>query len=70
MGTALLGADNDSYGLFCTVLRHMTAHTFSFLAIAGGGGLVAGALIGEAFENHEDREREEAYDQGQLSFAM
>ena len=36
----------------------------TLLVAAGGGGLLAGALIGDAFEHHEDREREEAYDQG------
>jgi len=32
--------------------------------LAGGAGLVGGALLMDAFEHHEDREREEAYDQG------
>jgi len=28
---------------------------------------VAGGLLANAFENHEEREREEAYDDGQLN---
>ncbi|KAM5540560.1 hypothetical protein V8D89_005591, partial [Ganoderma adspersum] len=32
--------------------------------LAGGAGLVGGALLMDAFENHEDHEREEAYDSG------
>ncbi|KII95984.1 hypothetical protein PLICRDRAFT_170573 [Plicaturopsis crispa FD-325 SS-3] len=31
---------------------------------AGGAGLVGGALLTEAFEDHDDHEREEGYDQG------
>jgi hypothetical protein len=34
------------------------------MVAVGGGGLLGGLLIGEAIEHHEDREREEAYDQG------
>jgi hypothetical protein len=34
--------------------------------LAGGGGLLAGAVIGEAFEHHEEREREEDFDQGYM----
>jgi hypothetical protein len=64
----LLGADD---GMFCTVPRSMTGLTpFPFLAVAGGAGLLGGVVLGEAFENHEEREREEAYDQGQLSFVV
>ncbi|PIL36626.1 hypothetical protein GSI_00315 [Ganoderma sinense ZZ0214-1] len=32
--------------------------------LAGGAGLVGGALLMDAFENHEEHEREEAYDAG------
>ncbi|KAI9063494.1 hypothetical protein FKP32DRAFT_722968 [Trametes sanguinea] len=32
--------------------------------LAGGAGLVGGALLMDAFEDHEDHEREEAYDAG------
>ncbi|KAI0761750.1 hypothetical protein BC629DRAFT_1597274 [Irpex lacteus] len=32
--------------------------------LAGGAGLVGGALLADAFEDHEDREEREAYDQG------
>jgi len=32
--------------------------------LAGGAGLVGGALLMDAFEDHDDREREEGYDQG------
>jgi hypothetical protein len=35
-----------------------------FLALAGGAGLLGGVLLTEAFEHHEDRERQEAYEQG------
>lgn len=31
---------------------------------SGGAGLVGGALLADAFENHEEREEEQAYDQG------
>ncbi|KAG2345023.1 hypothetical protein BDR05DRAFT_144831 [Suillus weaverae] len=31
---------------------------------AGGAGLVGGAILMDAFENHEDNVRDEAYDQG------
>jgi hypothetical protein len=31
---------------------------------SGGAGLVGGALIMDAFEDHEDRVEEQAYDQG------
>ncbi len=50
-----------------TVPRHLTDLTVSF-SVAGGGGLLAGALLTEGFEHHEQREHreeEEAYDQGQ-----
>jgi hypothetical protein len=51
-----------------TVPRHMTGLTpFPFLAVAGGAGLLGGALLGGAFEHHEQEERQEGYDQGQLS---
>ena len=33
--------------------------------LAGGAGLVGGALLMDAFENHEEHEREEAYDAGE-----
>ena len=33
--------------------------------LAGGAGLVGGALLMDAFEDHEDHEREEAYDAGE-----
>jgi mevalonate pyrophosphate decarboxylase len=32
---------------------------------SGGAGLVGGALLMDAFEDHEDRQEEQAYDQGQ-----
>ncbi|KAG1739934.1 uncharacterized protein EDB91DRAFT_1134580 [Suillus paluster] len=32
--------------------------------LAGGAGLVGGALLMDAFEDHEDHERDQAYDQG------
>ncbi|KAF8841298.1 hypothetical protein BDN67DRAFT_532713 [Paxillus ammoniavirescens] len=32
--------------------------------LAGGAGLVGGALLMDAFEDHDEREREEGYDQG------
>jgi hypothetical protein len=32
--------------------------------LAGGAGLVGGALLMDAFEDHEDRVEEQAYDQG------
>ncbi|KAH9942984.1 uncharacterized protein BXZ73DRAFT_74055 [Epithele typhae] len=32
--------------------------------LAGGAGLVGGALLMDAFEDHEDHEREQAYDAG------
>ncbi|KAG1767706.1 hypothetical protein EV702DRAFT_1146175 [Suillus placidus] len=32
--------------------------------LAGGAGIVGGALLMDAFENHEDNVRDEAYDQG------
>ncbi|RPD74612.1 hypothetical protein L226DRAFT_560752 [Lentinus tigrinus ALCF2SS1-7] len=32
--------------------------------LAGGAGLVGGALLMDAFDDHEDREREQAYDAG------
>ncbi|KAF8304796.1 hypothetical protein DL93DRAFT_2090126, partial [Clavulina sp. PMI_390] len=32
--------------------------------LAGGAGLVGGALLMDAFEDHEDHEEREAYDQG------
>ncbi|THH01748.1 hypothetical protein EW026_g1015 [Hermanssonia centrifuga] len=31
---------------------------------AGGVGLIGGALLADAFEDHEDREEQQAYDQG------
>jgi hypothetical protein len=37
---------------------------FLFPAVAGGAGLLGGALLTEAFEHHEHREEEQAYDQG------
>jgi hypothetical protein len=43
---------------------------FPFLAVAGGAGLLGGLALGEVFENHEEREREEGYDQGQSSFVV
>ena len=33
----------------------------------GGAGLVGGALLMDAFEDHEDHEREEAYDAGECN---
>jgi len=32
--------------------------------LAGGAGLVGGALLMDAFEDHEDRQDQQAYDQG------
>jgi hypothetical protein len=51
---------------------------FPFLAVAGGAGILGGALLMEGFEHHERREEERAYDQGldqgydqgQLSFMV
>lgn len=37
---------------------------FLSLAVAGAGGLAAGALLMEGFEHHERREEDQAYDQG------
>jgi len=34
------------------------------MALAGGAGLVGGALLANAFDDHEDREREEGYEHG------
>jgi hypothetical protein len=48
---------------FCTVLRRGLTR-FSFLAVAGGAGLLGGLVLTEAFEHHEQREEERAYDQG------
>ena len=31
---------------------------------SGGAGLIGGALLADAFEDHEDRVEQEAYDQG------
>jgi hypothetical protein len=43
----------------------MTALTPYFLDLAlGVGGLVGGALLANAFEDHEDRVREDGYEQG------
>lgn len=51
--------------MFCVVLGLMAGLTpFPFLALAGGAGLLGGALLTEAFEHHEDRERQEAYESG------
>jgi hypothetical protein len=65
---ALLGANDD------VLHGHGQTHTHSFLAVAGGGGLLAGALLTEGFEHHENREEErsydQGYDQGQLSFVV
>ncbi|KAF8264299.1 hypothetical protein EI94DRAFT_502598 [Lactarius quietus] len=33
---------------------------------AGGAGLVGGLVLGEMFEHHEERERDEAFDQGYI----
>ena len=38
-----------------------------WLAAGAGAGLLGGVVLGEVFEHHEEREREEAYDQGQLN---
>jgi hypothetical protein len=46
---------------------------FPFLAVAGGAGLLGGVLLTEGFEHHERREeeeRQEAFDQGQLSLLV
>jgi hypothetical protein len=59
MGTTLLGAGDDSW---CREIWLIAP--FIFLAVAGGGGLLAGALLMEGFEHHERREEEQAYDQG------
>lgn len=32
-----------------------------------GGGLIGGALIADAFEDHEQHEEQQAYDQGCMS---
>lgn len=32
--------------------------------LAGGAGLVGGALLANAFEDHDNEERQEGYDQG------
>ena len=48
---------------FCTVLRRGLTR-FPFLAVAGGAGLLGGLVLTEAFEHHEQREEERAYDQG------
>jgi hypothetical protein len=32
---------------------------------SGGAGLLGGALLMDAFDDHEDRQEEQAYDQGQ-----
>lgn len=34
------------------------------VTFSGGAGLLGGVLIGEALENHEDREQQEAYQEG------
>ena len=62
MGTVALGAGD---GMFCAVPGFMTGLTpFPFLALAGGAGLVGGALVANAFDDHEDQVREEGYNQG------
>ena len=45
---------------------HMTRLT---LFTEAGGDLLAGDSISEASEHHEEREREEVFDQGQLNLA-
>lgn len=54
MGTALLAG--KSCVLLCDTVRLISG--------SGGAGLVGGALLMDAFENHEDRVEEQAYDQG------
>jgi len=54
----------------CTVPDILLISLFPFLAVAGGAGLLGGALLGGAIENHEDREEEQAYDQGQSGFVV
>jgi hypothetical protein len=34
------------------------------VALAAGGGLIGGALLANAFDDHEDREEQQAYDNG------
>ena len=34
------------------------------MALGLGGGLLGGAMLANAFDNHEDRMEEQAYDQG------
>ncbi|KIJ70620.1 hypothetical protein HYDPIDRAFT_105364 [Hydnomerulius pinastri MD-312] len=54
MGTALLaGSFGNPFGV-----------NEANFGRTGGAGLVGGALLMDAFEDHEDNEREEAYDQG------
>jgi hypothetical protein len=48
-------------GLLCSVKIH---DGFDILLALGLGGLAVGALATEAFEHHEERERDEAYEQG------
>ena len=62
LGTVALGAGDE---MFCAVPGLMTGLTpLPFLVLAGGAGLVGGALVANAFDDHEDRVREEGYDQG------
>ena len=55
MGTALLAGRCH---------RDPLINSFSSHLFLGGAGLVGGALLADAFEDHEDREEREAYDAG------
>jgi hypothetical protein len=52
-------------GLLCSAEAHDCTDTFLFRDLAlGVGGLVAGGLLTNAFEHHEERVRDDGYEQG------
>ena len=53
-------------GLHCGVRARDHSNPF----LSGGGGLLAGALLGEAIEHHDEEERQEGFDQGQLNILL